>query len=454
MTDGPIMNKILLFALPIVIGNILQYLYTTVDTLVIGNYCGSTSLAAVGTSAQPVEVLICIFLGIGTGVSIITAQYVGAGDKERIKSVTRTAVSFVFVCGIVVIISGWLYAPYILRAMGVPEDTYGAALAYTRFVFLGALGNIGYNMNAGILRGLGDSRASLLFLVIAAATNITLDITLVAGAGMDVRGAAIATAAAMYVSWISSIIYIRKRFPELEFSFLPERFAKEDLKKIIGMGLPIGINNSLFSFGHVALQTMINSQGSTFMAGCAVAGRITGLSNIAITGMSSATMTFAGQNYGAKNYQRIRKGHLRIPFASGMITLAFGLVFIMIRMPILSIFTKDELVLMYASRYVCVLLLSQWIYAFFDGNSCIIQGTGRVRYCLVINLMMLWAVRIPAAYMIMKYYDGTWVMLGFPISFTFGLLCTLGYYIFAKPWRELMRKAKDEGDVLPAGKGI
>ncbi|MCR5107776.1 MAG: MATE family efflux transporter, partial [Lachnospiraceae bacterium] len=354
MTCGPIMNKIILFALPIVIGNILQQLYTTVDTLVIGNYCGSTSLAAVGTSAQPVEVLICIFLGIGTGVSIITAQYVGAGDTDRIVSLTKTAVSFAFICGIAVMITGWFYAPFILKAMGVPKDTYGAALVYTRFVFLGALGNIGYNMNAGILRGLGDSRASLFFLVIAAFTNIILDITLVAWIGMDVRGAAVATAAAMYVSWISSIIYIRKKFPELDFTFLPERFVKEDFGKIISMGLPIGINNSLFSFGHVALQTMINSQGSTFMAGCAVAGRITGLSNIAITGMSSATMTFAGQNFGAKNYRRIKDGHLRIPITSALITLAFGMIFIMIRIPILSFFTGDEMVLMYASRYVCV----------------------------------------------------------------------------------------------------
>ncbi|MCR5216465.1 MAG: MATE family efflux transporter [Lachnospiraceae bacterium] len=444
MTRGPIMRNVFLFAIPIVIGNILQQLYTTVDTLVIGNFGGSTSLAAVGTSSQPVEVLLCVFLGIGTGVSILISQYAGAQNEEKIKDTAATAISFVFLCGIPVTVLGWIYAPYILEFMGVPEDTWTAALYYTRFVFLGTLGNIGYNMNAGILRGLGDSKASLWFLVVACITNIILDIYLVAGLRMDVVGAAIATSVAMFVSWITSILYIRKKFPELSFTFLPRRIVGEEMSRIIRIGLPIGLNNSLFSFGHVALQTMVNAQGSTFMAGHSVAGRITGLSNIAITGMSSAATTFAGQNFGAKNYRRLKEGHLRIPLVSGLITLAFGLFFINIRMPILRFFNKEDMVLMYASRYVVVTLMGQWMYAVFNGVSCIIQGTGRVKYTTIINLMMLWVVRVPVAYLITQYYDGTWVMLCFPASFFFGMMCMLAYYVFSKRWHELMALAREE----------
>ena len=152
MTTGPIMKKVFLFAIPIVLGNILQQLYTTVDTLVIGNYCGYTSLAAVGTSAQPVEVLLCIFLGIGTGVSILISQYAGGDLQDKIKEVCHTAISFVYICGIPIGILGFFCTPCILKFMGVPADTWDAALSYTRIVFCGALGNIGYNMNAGILR--------------------------------------------------------------------------------------------------------------------------------------------------------------------------------------------------------------------------------------------------------------------------------------------------------------
>ena len=440
MTTGPIMKNIFLFAIPIVLGNILQQLYTTVDTLVIGNYCGYTSLAAVGTSAQPVEVLLCVFLGIGTGVSILISQYEGGGFHEKIKEVCHTAISFTYMCGIPIGILGFIVTPYILRFMEVPADTWDAALIYTRIVFCGALGNIGYNMNAGILRGMGDSKASLRFLVISCIVNIVLDLVFVALLRMDVGGAALATSIAMCVSWGVSILYIKKRFPELGFSVLPKYFLTTQIKKIIAVGLPIGLNNSLYSFGHIAMQTMVNAQGSVFMAGSSVSNRITGLANIAITALSSAATTFSGQNFGAKNYERLKKGAVRIPVVSGAVTLLFGMFFLLIRTPILRCFASDEMVLYYADRYVVVILLSQWIYAIFNGIICIVNGIGKVRYTMVVNLLMLWAVRIPSAYLIGKYFDGTYIMLCFPISFMFGMLCMVGYYLFSPTWKEIISR--------------
>lgn len=438
MTTGPIMRNVLLFAIPIVLGNVLQQLYTTVDTLVIGHFCGDTSLAGVGTSAQPVEVLLCIFLGIGTGVSILISQYMGAGNYAKLQKACETAIFFVFLCGIPLGVIGFFVSPLILHGMGVPADAWGAALSYTRIVFLGTLGNIGYNMNAGILRGMGDSKASLWFLVVSCIANIILDLLFVVGFGMDVSGAALSTSLAMFLSWMVSIIYIKKKFPDVQFTFLPRRCHKEELTRILSLGLPIGLNNSLFSFGHIAMQTMTNAQGSTFMAAGSVAGRITGCSNVAITALSSAATTFSGQNYGAKNIERLRKGHLRIPLISGIITLCFGLFFISIRMPILRFFSKDEMVLMYASRYVVVQLLAQWCYAVYNGIVCIVNGVGLMKYTTVINIMMLWAVRIPAAYLIMHFYDGTWIMLSVAISFVFGMVSMLAYYMFSKKWKAIL----------------
>ncbi|MBQ0070927.1 MAG: MATE family efflux transporter, partial [Spirochaetales bacterium] len=165
LTKGPIVKGVLLFALPLVIGNILQQLYTTVDTLIIGNYCGSSSLAAVGTSAQPIEVLLCLFLGIGAGVSILVSQYTGSRDIEKTKRLLKTSVFFVYACGLPLTVVGILLTPFILKWMAVPDSVMGEATLYTTLVLLGTLGNIGYNMNAGILRGLGDSKASLYFLI-------------------------------------------------------------------------------------------------------------------------------------------------------------------------------------------------------------------------------------------------------------------------------------------------
>lgn len=433
------MENVFLFAIPILLGNVLQYLYTTVDTLVIGNYCGETSLAAVGTSSQPVEVLLCVFLGIGTGVSILISQYVGAKDMKKMRRAVDTATFFVFICGIHLCVIGYFAAPLILKWMGAPADTWDAAVAYTRIVFFGALGNIGYNMNAGILRGMGDSKASLWFLAASCMANIVLDLLFVAGLGMDAGGAALSTTLAMYLSWIISIVYIRKKFPDLELSYFPKEVDLKELKQIVMIGLPIGLNNSLYSLGHVAIQTLVNAQGSIFMAGNSVAGRVTGLTNIAITALSSAATTFSGQNYGAGNFDRLRKGYIRIPVISGIVTLTFGLCMISFRMPILRLFARDEEVLMYAGRYVVVILLSQWFFAIFNGIICIVNGVGLIRYTTVVNILMLWAVRIPSAHLINRYFDGTYIMLCFPISFSFGMIMMIGYYVFSKKWRKIIR---------------
>ena len=214
------------------------------------------------------------------------------------------------------------------------------------------------------------------------------------------------------------------------------------MKDILAIGLPIGLNNSLYSLGHVALQTFNNSQGAVFMAGGAVAGRITGCANIAITGLSSAATTFSGQNYGAKKYDRIKEGHWRIPLCSGLITMCFGLFFITIHRPIIRFFSSDEIVLMYASRHIIVMLLSQWFYAIFNGIISIVNGTGKVRYTTIVNILMLWAVRIPSAYVINRFFDGTWVMLCFPISFSFGMFAMIGYYMFSPSWKQLLKMAE------------
>ena len=440
MTTGSIMSKVFLFAMPMVIGDILQQLYTTVDTLVISKYCDYTALAAVGTSAQPVEVVLCLFLGIGKGVSILVSQYEGADEHKKIQDVCRAAVSFVYLCGVPVGLFGILCTPWILRVMGVPADTWDAAVAYTRIVFCGTLGNIGYNMNAGILRGMGDSRASLWFLVVSCAANIVLDIAFVAGLGMDAGGVALATAIAMYLSWLISVVYIRKKYPELAFPLLPRRFSGEEMKRVVGMGLPIGLNTSLYSFGHMAMQTFVNAQGSVFMAGASVSGRITSLTGVAVNALSSAATTYSGQNYGARKYDRLRQGYLRIPLVSGAVTLAFGLILFLVRMPLLRVFHQDPQVLMYAERYVVVHLLSHWIFAIFNAITCFVNGVGKVRNTMVVNLLMLWAVRIPAAYVIHRFFDGTYIMLSIPISFCFGLACMLGYCLLSPAWRELVRR--------------
>ena len=239
------MRPVVLFALPICIGNILQQLYNTVDTLVIGNFCGTQSLAAVGTSGQPVELLLCIFMGLGTGVSILVAQYTGSGDTESMKKTVATSVSFLYMCAVPLTVLGLFISPLVLKFMDVPPDVWDYCISYLNLIFLGTLGNLGYNMNAGILRGVGDSKASLLFLFISCVVNVVLDLVFVAVFRMDVAGAALATATAMFCSWFFSIAYIKKRYPELGITVLPRALDKKTLRRVLMIGLPLGLNNSI-----------------------------------------------------------------------------------------------------------------------------------------------------------------------------------------------------------------
>lgn len=442
MTQGSIMKNVLLFALPICVGNMLQQLYSTVDTLVIGNFCGSVSLAAVGTSSQPVEMLLCIFLGLGAGVSILVSQFIGRGDWESQREIVATAISFLYLCAIPLTVLGQVVGPWVLRIMQVPGDTWDLANAYISIIFLGTLGSMGYNMNAGILRGMGDSRASLLFLIISCFVNIVLDLVFVAGFRMDVAGAALATTLAMYSSWIFSVFYIRKQYPELAFTFLPRRMNKSMLVDIVAIGLPLGLNNSIYSVGHILMQSLINMQGSAFIAACAVGGKVSGIANVAINSLSSAAITFSGQNLGAKNYAYLKKGGIRIPLVSGLITCIAGLIVTIYARPLLALFTKDAPVLELAVRYIRIVLPFTWLYAMFNGIICFVNGMGEVRFPTVVNILMLWAVRIPCGYLIANFIDGGYVMASIPISFAFGLLCMLRYY-FTENWKEIKRLASE-----------
>ncbi len=443
MTRGSIMKLILLFALPMCIGNVLQQLYNTIDTLVVGNFCGSIALAAVGTSAQPVELLLCIFVGIGTGVSILVSQYTGRGDAKGINELVSTATAFLYICSIPLSILGVFIVPPVLKFMQVPADTWDYAVSYTRIIFLGTLGNMGYNMNAGILRGLGDSKASLLFLFISCLVNVVLDLLFVAGLGMDVNGVAVATIIAMFSSWLLSIVYIKKKYPELDFHVIPHTVNQRMLVSIIRIGLPLGLNNSIYTVGHIAMQSLINAQGSAFMAACSVASKLTGIANVAINALSAAATTFAGQNIGAKQYNRLKTGSLRIPFFSGLITCIGGILVTIFGRQLLGIFTSDPAVLKMAMLYLYIVMPFTWPYAIFNSIIYFVNGLGEVKYPTIVNILTLWAVRIPCAYLIAHFINGQYVTAALPISFFFGMTAMLLYF-FSKRWKEILRLAAEQ----------
>ena len=449
MIRGSIIKSAALFALPICVGNILQQLYGTVDTLVVGNFCDSAALAAVGTATQPMEILLCVFLGIGNGASILVSQEMGRRNADGLRMLVRTAVWFLYLCAIPVTILAMFVGPALLRLMQVPADAFDYAVLYLRVTALGTLGNLGYNMNAGILRGLGDSRSTLLLLLISCLTNIVLDVAFVAVLGMGVAGAALATTIALYLSWLTSILYARRNYEGLQFPLLPHGYDKAQLAAILKVGVPLGLNNSLYSVGHVAVQAVYNMQGSVFVAGCSIAGRVTGIAGIAITSFSSAAVVFAGQNLGAGNYRRLQRGVVQITCAAGVVTLLIGLVATVFCRPLLGLFSSDPAVLDAAVRYTWWVLPFIWTYAVFNCMMSFVNGTGAVKYTTVVNLLILWAVRIPAAYILHALGYGTSSMACVSLSYAVGLVAMLGYFLTPE-WGKLRRKAKELGDAVTA----
>lgn len=441
MTEGPIIRKALLFAWPIVLGNILQQLYSTVDTLVVGNYCGAASLAAVGTSAQPIEIFLCLFMGMGNGISILVSQYTGSGDQEKRRILIRNAIAFLYLCAVPLTILGVLLGPLLLRIMQVPPEAWSLSVDYVRILFLGTLGNLGYNINAGILRGIGDSKATLRFLLISCVVNILLDLAFVVWFGMDVAGVAIATTIAMFVSWVASILYMRRRHPELAFPLLPGKVDRAVLQEILHMGFPLGLNSSLYSLGHFAMQVLVNRQGMVFAAACSVGGKVNNIANVAIQALSASATAFAGQNQGAKRYDRLVKGGMRIPFFAGALTLAAGLIVTAFAGPIVRIFNDDPAVTAMAVRYVQVVLPFCWAFSVFSSIIAYCNGMGLLKYSTTVNLVVLWVVRIPVAVLISLFFDGAWVMAAVPISFLTGLVLMLLFFLSHR-WKETCAMAR------------
>ena len=443
MTQGSILGRAAQFALPICAGNILQQMYGTVDTLVIGNFCDASALAAVATSSQPLEILLCIFLGIGSGISILISQAAGASDATRLQRLGQTEVFFLYAASLPLTLLGVFAGPFLLKLMQVPADAMPYAVTYLRITTLGILGNMGYNFNAGILRGLGNSTSSLMLLGISCAVNIALDLVLTAGLGMGVTGVAIATAAALFLSWVFSIAYIRHTYPAMDFPLLPCGFDAAILREILKIGLPLGMNTALYSVGHVLLQALYNTLGSTFVAGCSIAGKVSGIANIAITSYSSAATVFAGQNLGAQKYRRLCRGAWRIPLCSGAVTLAGGLFVTAFCRPLLGLFSRDPAVLDFAQQYIYLVLPFTWAYAVFNGIMCFINGIGEIRYPTVVNILLLWVVRIPVAYIIMWAGYGEYAMVSVSASFVTGMIAML-FYFKTHRWGDIRALAKSQ----------
>ena len=308
MTEGSIWKSILLFSVPLILGNLLQQLYNTADSIIVGNFLGSNALAAVGSSGSHIYLLIGFSQGVAVGAGVVVSQYLGAKDKKETRIAVHTSLAIAAILGLILTVGGIAVSRSLLIWMNTPEEVLGDAVTYMKLYFGGVLFSVVYNMAAGILNAAGNSRRSVIYLACASITNSILDLVLVAGLKMGVAGAAIATDISQLVSCVLSLRFLMKVDADYKVELSAIRPDQRMTSRIIRIGLPTGIQNMVISFSNVLVQSSVNSYGAAAMAGFAAYMKIDGFNILPVTSFSMAATTFVGQNYGAGNLKRVKNG--------------------------------------------------------------------------------------------------------------------------------------------------
>ena len=308
LIHGHIAKSIFWFSVPLLIGNLFQQLYNTVDAYVVGNFVSKEALAAVGASSPIINMLIGFFMGLATGAGVIIAQYFGAGDNGRLKKAVHSSAALTLVMSLLLTVIGMIGTNPMLHAIGIPADVFHDSSTYLMIYFAGISFNLIYNMGSGILRAMGDSKRPLYFLIIACIVNIILDFLFVKYLHMGVAGAGYATLIAQAISAILVVIVLVRSEGPHQLFWKQIRFHFPILKKIIMVGLPTGIQQSIVSLSNVIVQSYVNAFGSSVVAGYSATIRIDGFVNLPLQSFNMAVTTFVGQNIGAKQYERVKKG--------------------------------------------------------------------------------------------------------------------------------------------------
>ena len=436
MTEGSIAKSLLLFAVPLILGNLLQQLYNTADSIIVGNFVGANALAAVGSSGSPIYLLIGFSQGVAVGAGVVVAQYLGAKDRADTQLAVHTALAISVVMGLILTIGGVACGRALLEWMNTPAEVLEDAVTYIRIYFGGVLFSVVYNMIAGILNAAGNSRRSLIYLAYASLTNILLDLVFIVGLKMGVAGAAIATDISQLVSCLLSLRFLLRVEDDYRVRLRDIRLHGRMALRIIRVGLPTGIQNMVISFSNVLVQASVNSYGAAAMAGFAAYMKVDGFNILPVSSISMAATTFVGQNYGAGRLDRVRKS-VWVTMALGVCyTLTTGALLLLGQDPIMRLFTTDEAVIAFgcsAMRWFCPFY---FLLSILHGLAGAVRGTGASVPPMVVLLVSLCLFRILWIQWFLPLfgsYEG--VMMVYPVSWALGAVLMI-LYTWKGRWME------------------
>lgn len=438
MTSGSIWKTILIFSIPLIIGNLLQQTYNTIDSMIVGNFVGSSALAAVGSSTALINLLISFAQGIAVGSGIIVAQSLGSNARKDVRVSIHTSMALALVLGLVISIMGYVFAPWLLEKMQTPSEVMPESIEYLRVFSLGLIFNVIYNMEAGILNAVGNSKRSLLYLSIASFTNVVLDFIFIKYLGMGVRGAAIATNISQFISALLALLFLL-RVPEIyKVSLKKIKIHKDMALRIIKVGIPTAIQGTVISLSNVIMQSSVNVFGAMPMAGFGAFIKIDGFNILPVLSLSLAITTFAGQNYGAGKIDRVKKGMWTTLFMTIIYTIISGTMLYNFAPKVIALFTKESDVIaagVLATKFFCPFY---FLLAIMHSLAGTVRGTGRTVPPMLIMILSLCVFRILAAKFVIPHYNTIEnVYLLYPISWTIGAILMIEYTIKADWTKEV-----------------
>lgn len=422
----------LLFALPILLGNIFQQFYNTFDSWVVGEFLGDTALAAVSSSGSLIFMMVGFFNGVAMGAGVIISRYYGAKDYKAMSITIHTGVAFGLTAGALLTILGVTFTPTILRWMNTPENVLPQSITYFRYYFCGAIFTVMYNIFVGILHAVGDSKHPLYYLMISTCVNIVLDLLFVGVFRLGVGSAAMATTISQGISALLCCLRLMRVNEPYKLRIRSIRFDLPSLKTIVRFGLPSGVQNSVISIANVVVQTNINAFGDAAMAGCGSYSKLEGFAFLPVTCFTMALSTFVGQNLGARKYDRVKKGVGFGIACSCLLAELIGVCFYLLAPQLIGIFGGSAEVVAYGTRHMRTICLFYFLLAFSHCIAAIMRGAGKATVPMYTMLVCWCLIRVSYITIAVRYVNElTTVSRAYPITWTLSSIVFLIYFLKA-----------------------
>ncbi|AGC68494.1 MATE efflux family protein [Thermoclostridium stercorarium subsp. stercorarium DSM 8532] len=434
MCNGPLLGKIIIFSIPMILSGILQLLYNAADVIVVGRFTGSTALAAVGSTGSLTNLIVNLFMGLSVGTSVTVAQYYGAGDWKNVSRAVHTSIATSIISGILVGVFGFCTAKRLLMAMDTPADVLDQAALYMRIYFVGIPASMVYNFGSSILRAVGDTRRPFIFLSVSGLINVVLNLFFVIVFHMGVAGVAWATVISQVISAVLIIISLIQFNGPCRLFLKDIKVYRDMLWEMVKIGIPAGLQGTIFSISNVLIQSSVNSFGSDVMAGNSAASNIEGFIYAAMNSIYNTALTFTGQNVGAKKYNRINRilgicllTVFTIGFGMGMVALLFGRQLLGIYVP------HDDEVIKYGLIRLNIITKTYFLCGMMDVMVGMIRGMGKSFMPMLVSIIGVCGIRISWIFLVFaKNRDLAMLYISYPVSWLVTFAIHFLTYFFIK----------------------